>query len=113
MTEQATPPAEPTSAEVVEEVESPKAESKTTVTAELLDSDAFVNKVADAVFDRMKGFTGSLLQAQEAAAEIAAEMVPVDNTPAPPPEANEPPPPDATPQRARSHRLFGQPLKRG
>jgi hypothetical protein len=111
MTEQPVP--EPTSAEATTEVEAPVTtdNSTTKVTADLLDSDAFVNRVADAVFDRMKSFTDVLTSAQEAALEIAGNMVPMDTAPAPDPNTPEPPPEaDYAPQRR--HRLFAQPMKR-
>jgi len=104
---------EPTSAEVSTEVEAPVVtdDSTTKVTSDLLDSDQFVNKVADAVFDRMKSFTQSLTAASEAALEIAADMVPMDTAPVADP--NSPAPevePDYKPERR--HRVFGQPFKR-
>lgn len=108
MTEQQVP--EPTSVEQTETVETPKVESKTEVTSDLLNSDSFVNKVADAVFDRMKNFTGSLVEAQQAAQEIAANMLPVEAPPSgEPPPAEAAPPPDAAPMRR--HSMFRQPFK--
>lgn len=112
MPEEVNTPAEPTSAEQTQTVETPAVESKTEVTSDLLNSDGFVNKVADAVFDRMKNFTGSLVEAQQAAQEIAANMLPVET---PPPEGgapvdpNTPPPPDQAPMRR--HSMFKQPFK--
>ena len=108
-------PAEPTSAEATEVVEEPVAtqESTTKVETSLMDSDSFVNRVADAVFDRMKTFTGSLVEAQQAAQQIAADMVPMDQgaTPPPPDAAPQAQPQDVQPQRR--HSMFSQPFKKG
>jgi hypothetical protein len=79
------------------------------VEGSLFDSDAFVEKVSERVFEKMKVFTGSLVEAQQAAAQIAQDMIPVDNTPPPPTEPIEPPP-DQSP--SRRHRMFAQPFKR-
>lgn len=107
-----TPP-EPTEAAVTEETTEPVVteEQTTHVESSLLDSDAFVNKVADAVFGRVKNYSESLIQASQAAQQIAADMVPVDQS-APPPVSEPPaePPPDMAPQRR--HRMFAQPFKR-
>lgn len=112
MTEQAT---EPTSAEVETTTEEPVEPTTTTtkeVSSDLLNSDAFVNKVADAVFDRVKNFSQTLVDTAQQAAQIAQDMVPIEG---PPPEGGEEsveqaPPPDTGPQRR--HGLFSQPFKR-
>jgi hypothetical protein len=103
---------EPTGAEATEVVEEPEATEKSTTRVEtsLLDSDAFVSKVADAVFDRMKTFTGSLVEAQQAAQQIAADMVPMDQSAPPPEAAPAEPAPDVQPQRR--HGMFAQPFKK-
>lgn len=107
---------EPTSAEVTTEAEAP-ATSETTAEVEsnMLDSDAFVNRVADAVFDRMKVYTETLTSAQQAAVEIASNMLPPDTAPAPAPAGA--PNPEVAPQQdfrpERRHKVFGQPFKRG
>ena len=107
--------AEPTSAEVTAESETVKPvetkESTEKVESSLLDSDAFVNRVADAVFDRMKTFTGSLVEAQQVAQEIAADMVPMD-TSAPAPEAAPQQEPQQDVQPQRRHSMFSQPFKK-
>lgn len=111
---------EPTSGEVTEqetkETEEPEPKTTAKVEGSLLDSDAFVDKVADRVFDRMKGFTTDLISASQAAQQIAADMVPVEQT-APPPEGGpvedqqpQQPQPDVQPQRR--HGLFAQPFKK-
>lgn len=104
---------EPTEVQQTETVETPVVESKTEVTSDLLNSDSFVNKVADAVFDRMKNFTGSLIQASQTAEEIAANMLPPVGAP---PEGGAPageptaPPPDEAP--VRRHSMFKQPFQK-
>lgn len=105
-------PAEPTTVEVKTEAEVPvEPETTAKIESSAFDSDAFVGKVADAVFDRMKTFTGSLVEAQQAAQQIAADMVPMDQGTAPPPAAApQEPPPDVQPQRR--HSMFAQPFKK-
>ena len=105
---------EPTEAEVTTEettetepTEAP--ETSTSVTSELLNSDAFIDRVADAVAGRVERFASSLIEASQNAVAIAEQMTPIDNS-APPTEEPEAPAEDVAPQRR--HRLFGQPLKR-
>ena len=103
-------PAEPTTVEVKTEAEVPvEPETTAKIESSAFDSDAFVGKVADAVFDRMKTFTGSLVEAQQAAQQIAADMVPIDQNAAPLP-VQEQPPVDVQPQRR--HSMFSQPFKK-
>jgi hypothetical protein len=109
MTDPVTTVQDPDTIEVVTEAESTAPVTTTAVESTAFDSDAFVEKVAERVFDKMKGFTTSLLTATEAAQQIAQEMVPMDNTPVPPatPEEIQE---DSKPQRR--HKMFAQPMKR-
>lgn len=106
--------AEPTEAEVSTEVatETPAdnaPETSASVTSELLNSDAFIDRVADAVAGRVERFASTLIEASQNAVAIAEQMTPVDQS-APPSEEPEVPAEDVAPQRR--HRIFGQPLKR-
>lgn len=101
---------EPTEAEVVTEVEEPAAPETTAhVESSMLDSDAFVDRVADKVFDKMKVFTTDLISASQAAQQLVTDTMPVDSG-APEDVAPEEPQPDVAPQRR--HKLFAQPMKR-
>lgn len=112
------PNTEPAATEtVVEETtveQTPTSTTETTTESVSGLSDGDVERISESVFQKMKSFTESLTAASQAAVEIAADMLPIDNAPAPAgadvaPEA--PPEPDYKPERR--HRLFGQPLKRG
>ena len=72
-------------------------------------SDEVVDKIADKVYDRIKKFTEELITAAGDAAEVVAEMAPIESAP-PPPAEPEVPPEDVKPQRR--HGLFSQPFKR-
>lgn len=73
--------------------------------------DALIGRIADAVLDRVKTYTETLMQASQAAADAMSTLAPPEAPPADstvaPPEA---PPEDVRP--ARTHALFHKPLKR-